>query len=48
MGIGRARFWNCFHARDRHPVGDTTARSLAPRLAAEISPTLGHAIREWR
>ena len=45
---GLRLFWNCFHARDRELAGDTTAKSLAPLLGADISPSLGHEIHEWR
>ena len=41
------RFWDCFHATDRATTG-ATAASLAPLLAAEVSPTFGRAIRDWR
>jgi hypothetical protein len=41
------RFWNCFHAADR-AASTATAASLAPLLTAEVSPTLGRAIRDWR
>jgi hypothetical protein len=44
---GLVRFWDCFHSRDR--VEDqATAASLAPLLTAEVSPTLGRAVRNWR
>jgi hypothetical protein len=42
---GLVRFWNCFSARD---CDHATATSLAPFLAAEINPTLGHEVHEWR
>jgi hypothetical protein len=42
------RLWSCFRGRDRF-VGETpTARSLAPLLTAEVSPTLARAIATWR
>jgi len=41
------RFWECFHARDRVAAGETRAVSLAPLLTAEVSPTLGRAVRRW-
>jgi hypothetical protein len=44
---GLVRFWDCFHSRDRVNEG-ATAASLAPLLTAEVSPTLGRAVREWR
>jgi hypothetical protein len=44
---GLVRFWDCFHARDRVSDG-ATAASLAPLLTAEVSPTLGRAVRNWR
>ena len=43
---GLVRFWDCFHAADRGT--EATAASLAPLLTAEVSPTLGRAIRDWR
>lgn len=45
---GLIRFWDCFHATDRIPAGKATVSSLARLLTAEVSPTLGHAIRDWR
>jgi hypothetical protein len=45
---GLVRFWDCFHARDRVNAGEATAASLAPLLSAEVSPTLGRAVRDWR
>jgi len=44
---GLARFWNCFHARDRINVAEATAASLAPLLRTEVSQTLGRAVRDW-
>jgi hypothetical protein len=44
---GLVRFWDCFHATDRVNVG-ATAASLAPLLTAEVSATLGRAVRDWR
>jgi hypothetical protein len=44
---GLVRFWECFHATDRVDSGDATAASLAPLLIAEVSPTLGRAVRDW-
>jgi hypothetical protein len=44
---GLVRFWDCFHSRDRVNDG-ATAASLAPLLTAEVSPTLGRAVRDWR
>ncbi len=44
---GLVRFWDCFHATDRVNIS-ATAASLAPLLTAEISPTLGRAVRDWR
>ena len=44
---GVTRFWDCFHAKDRAPAGGATAASLAPLLNAEVSVTLGQAIRAW-
>ena len=44
---GLVRFWDRFHSGDR--VNDAaTAASLAPLLTAEVSPTLGRAVRNWR
>jgi hypothetical protein len=45
---GLVRFWDCFHAADRVDAGQVTTTSLAPLLSAEVSPTLGRAIRGWR
>ena len=45
---GLARFWACFHARDRANAGEATAASLAPLLRTEVSQTLGRAVRDWR
>ena len=45
---GLVRFWDCFHATDRVNATQATAASLAPLLTAEVSPTLGRAIRDWR
>jgi hypothetical protein len=45
---GLVRFWDCFHATDRVSASVATAASLAPLLTAEVSPTLGRAIRDWR
>jgi hypothetical protein len=44
---GLVRFWNCFHGTDRAGSGEVTAASLAPLLTAEVSETLGRAIRNW-
>jgi hypothetical protein len=44
---GLVRFWDRFHATDRVNIG-TTAASVAPLLTAEVSPTLGRAVRDWR
>jgi hypothetical protein len=44
---GVVRFWNCFHATDRVDASEATAASLAPLLSAEVSKTLGRAIRDW-
>lgn len=41
------RFWDCFHSKDRAHDG-ATAASWAPLLTAEVSPTLGRAVRNWR
>jgi hypothetical protein len=45
---GLVRFWDCFHATDRFNAKEATAASLAPLLSAEVSQTLGRAIRDWR
>jgi hypothetical protein len=45
---GLVRFWDCFHSTDRVNAGKVTAASLAPLLTAEVSPTLGRVIRDWR
>lgn len=47
---GLLRFWNCFHGADRlaEPEHDWTAAGLAPLLSAEVSQTLGRAVRRWR
>jgi hypothetical protein len=44
---GLVRFWDCFHSRDRVNQG-AAAASLAPLLTAEVSSTLGRAVRNWR
>ncbi len=45
---GLVRFWDCFHAADRVSAREATAASLAPFLTAEVSPTLGRAVRDWQ
>jgi hypothetical protein len=45
---GLVRFWDCFHANDRVGPGGVTAASLAPLLGAEVSRTLGRAVRDRR
>jgi hypothetical protein len=45
---GLVRFWDCFHATDRVNASEATAASLAPLLSAEVSQTLGRAVRDWR
>ncbi len=45
---GLVRLWACFHARDRGNEREVTAASLAPLLTAEVSRTLGRAVRDWR
>jgi hypothetical protein len=42
------RFWDCFQATDRVDAADATAASLVPLLTAEVSETLGVAVRDWR
>ena len=44
---GLVRLWDCFHATDCGGSG-ATAASLAPVLTAEVSPTLGRAVQDWR
>ncbi len=44
---GLVRFWDCFHARDHGPTGEVTAASVSALLSAEVSVTLGHAVRDW-
>jgi hypothetical protein len=45
---GLVRFWDCFHSTDRVDATGATAASLAPLLTAEVSPTLGRVVRDWR
>jgi len=45
---GLVRFWKCFRGTDQFNSRDVTAGSLAPLLSAEVSPTLGRAIKNWR
>jgi hypothetical protein len=47
---GLVRFWKRFHGTDHagSGSGEVTAASLAPLLRAEVSETLGRAIRNWR
>ena len=45
---GLVRLWGCFHSTDRVHASEATAASLAPLLTAEVSPTLGRAVRDWR
>jgi hypothetical protein len=45
---GLVRFWDCFCSTDRVNASEATAASLAPLLTAEVSPTLGRAVRDWR
>ncbi len=42
------RFWQCFHAVDRLPSADASPVTLASLLSAEVSQTLGRALRRWR
>ena len=44
---GLVRFWDCFHAKDHVSTGEVTAASLAPPLTAQVSQTLGYAVRDW-
>lgn len=45
---GLVRLWDCFHATESVTPTGTTAASLAPLLATEVSETLGRAIQDWR
>ncbi len=45
---GLVRFWECFHASDRVGSDQITASALAPLLRAEVSETLGRAVRSWQ
>jgi hypothetical protein len=45
---GLVRFWDCFHATDRLNSSAATPATLAPLLTAEVSKTLGRAVRAWR
>jgi hypothetical protein len=45
---GLVRFWEFFHSTERLNSGRATAMSLAPVLEAEVSRTLGRAVRRWR
>ena len=45
---GLRRLWDCFRATGRIDSGVAAAESLAPFLTAEVSRTLGEAIRGWR
>jgi hypothetical protein len=42
------RFWECFRSAGHVRSGEVTAASLAPLLEAEVSETLGRAVRAWR
>jgi hypothetical protein len=42
------RFWDCFHTTDRLQAGNVTAATLARLLSAEVSQTLGRAVKSWR
>ena len=42
------RLWDCFHGTDRFGAGDVTTASVARLLRAEVSETLGRAVRRWR
>jgi hypothetical protein len=44
---GLVRFWDCFHALDRVDPEKVSAACLAPLLSAEVSQTLGRAVRAW-
>jgi hypothetical protein len=45
---GLLRLWDCFHGRDRDELHQATTESVAALLSAEVSQTLGRAIRDWR
>jgi hypothetical protein len=45
---GLVRLWECFHSTDRADRSEVTPASLAALLGAEVSRTLGRAVREWR
>ncbi len=45
---GLIRFWECFHSADRLGRGGATRASVASLLTAEVSETLGRAVRRWR
>ncbi len=44
---GLVRIWNCFHGFDCFSSGKVTASTLAPLLRAEVSETLGRAVKNW-
>jgi hypothetical protein len=45
---GLIRFWQYFRSTDRSRADGSTAASLGPVLEAEVSNTLGRAVRRWR
>jgi hypothetical protein len=45
---GLIRLWECFHSTDRTYTSEVAAASLARLLTAEVSRTLGRAVRDWR
>jgi hypothetical protein len=46
--VSLVRFWHCFHAADRLPSADASPATLASLLSAEVSQTLGRAVRRWQ
>ncbi|MDA8262256.1 MAG: hypothetical protein M0Z47_05425 [Actinomycetota bacterium] len=45
---GLVRLWECFHGADRFDPGEVTTAAVAALLRAEVSETLGRAVRHWR
>lgn len=44
---GLVRFWNVFHATDRHLAGEVTAAALVPMLRTEVSEILATTVHDW-
>jgi hypothetical protein len=42
-----ARFWQCFHEKDRLSSGVVADASLVSLLASEVSAVLGHEVQSW-